>query len=378
MKYLHLILHNLLRKKFRTFLTIGSFVVALFLFGLLNTIENAFNNVELAGANRLIIRNRVSLIQPLPYSYWDQLKRMDGVEEVTYFVWFGGVYQDRKNFFPNFAADAETAFRVHPEYEVTEDQRDAFMRDRQGCMVGRDLVKRFGWKIGDRVPLEGTIWGGTWEFNVRAIYDVSSQDMSSNEFWFHYDYLEERRPFFKGTVGWYGLSVDDPGQAVRVAEAIDDRFANSPWETKTETEKAWLVGWANQMGNIKLLILSIGAVVFFTLILVTGNTMALSVRERTGEFAVLKTVGFTDAAVLSLIIAESTFIAAVGGAIGLLLAKAFTLRGDPTGGILAIFNLPAPDIAIGFVMALLVGMVSGIIPGLSAMHLKIVDALRRV
>jgi len=378
MKYLHLIVKNLLRKKFRTFLTIGSFIVALFLFGLLNTIETAFNQVDLAGANRLVIRNKVSIIQPLPYSYRDQLKQIDGVDEVTYFVWFGGIYQDRKNFFPNFGVDPETALLVYPEYLIPDDQFEAFKSDRQGCIVGRDLVKRFGWKIGDRVPLEGTIWGGTWEFNVRAIYDVASKDMSSNEFWFHYDYLEERRPFFKGTVGWYGLTIDDPGQAVQVAEAIDNRFANSPWETKTETEKAFLTGWANQMGNIKLLILSIGAVVFFTLLLVTGNTMAISVRERTGEFAVLKTVGFTDRAVLSLIIAESICVAAVGGAIGLILAKAFTLRGDPTGGMLSVFNLPTSDIVTGFVLALTVGLVSGIIPGSYAMRMKVVDALRRV
>lgn len=378
MKYLHLIVKNLLRKKFRTFLTIGSFIVALFLFGLLNTIETSFNQVDLAGANRLVIRNKVSIIQPLPYSYRDQLKQIDGVDEVTYFVWFGGIYQDRKNFFPNFGVDPETALLVYPEYLIPDDQFEAFKSDRQGCIVGRDLVKRFGWKIGDRVPLEGTIWGGTWEFNVRAIYDVASKEMSSNEFWFHYDYLEERRPFFKGTVGWYGLTIDDPGQAVQVAEAIDDRFANSPWETKTETERAFLTGWANQMGNIKLLILSIGAVVFFTLLLVTGNTMAISVRERTGEFAVLKTVGFTDRAVLSLIIAESMCVAAVGGAIGLILAKAFTLGGDPTGGMLSVFNLPTSDIVTGFVLALTVGLVSGVIPGSYAMRMKVVDALRRV
>ncbi len=378
MKYLHLIVKNLLRKKFRIFLTIGSFIVALFIFGLLNTIETAFNQVDLAGANRLVITNKVSIIQPLPYSYKDQLKQIDGVDEVTYFVWFGGIYQDRKNFFPNFGVDPETALLVYPEYLIPDDQFEAFKSDRQGCIVGRDLVKRFGWKIGDRVPLEGTIWGGTWEFNVRAIYDVASKEMSSNEFWFHYDYLEERRPFFKGTVGWYGLTIDDPEQAVQVAEAIDDRFANSPWETKTETERAFLTGWANQMGNIKLLILSIGSVVFFTLLLVTGNTMAISVRERTGEFAVLKTVGFTDRAVLSLIVAESMCVAAVGGAIGLILAKAFTLGGDPTGGMLSVFNLPTSDIVTGFVLALTVGLVSGVIPGSYAMRMKVVDALRRV
>lgn len=378
MKYLHLIVKNLFRKKFRTFLTIGSFVVALFLFGLLSTIEKSFNQVEVAGANRLVIRNKVSLIQPLPFSYRDRIRQIDGVEEVTYFTWFGGIYQDRKNFFPNFALDPETAFIVYPEYIIPGEQLEAFNRDRQGCIVGRSLAKKFGWKIGDRIPLEGVIWTGTWEFNVRAIYDVSSEDLGTSELWFHYDYLEENRPFLKGTVGWYVVKIFDPARAAEVAEAIDDRFANSPWETKAETERAFLAGWAAQMGNIKLLILSIGGVVFFTLLLVTGNTMAISIRERTGEFAVMKTVGFTDTGVLSLIITESMTVAAIGGAIGLLLAKGFTLSGDPTGGMLPIFYLATSEMVSGLLLALAVGLVAGFVPGYGAMRLKIVDALRRI
>jgi putative ABC transport system permease protein len=378
MKYLHLIIKNLLRKKFRTFLTVGSFVVALFLFGLLTTIGKSFNQVEVAGANRLVIRNGVSIIQPLPFSYGDRVRSIEGVDEVTYFTWFGGIYQDRKNFFPNYACDPETFLEIYPEYVMSEEEFTAFTRDRQGCIAGVSLAKKFGWSVGDRIPLEGTIWQGTWEFNLRAIYDVSSKELGTNEFMFHYDYLEERRPFFKGTVGWYVVKISDPGRAAEVAEAIDREFANSPWESKTESEKAFLTGWAAQMGNIKLLMLSIGGVVFFTLMLVTGNTMAISIRERTGEFAVLKTVGFTSGGVLSLIVAESMTIAAAGGALGLLLAKGFTLGGDPTGGMLPVFYLSTAEMGGGFALALAVGLAAGLLPGAAAVRLRIVDALRRI
>jgi putative ABC transport system permease protein len=269
-------------------------------------------------------------------------------------------------------------FIVYPEYILPEEQIAAFNKDRQGCIVGSSLAKKWGWKIGDRIPLEGVIWGGTWEFNLRGIYEVSSQELSTNEFLFHYDYLEENRPFLKGTVGWYVVKIFDPARAAEVAIAIDELFANSPWETKAETERAFLASWAAQMGNIKLLMISIGSIVFFTLLLVTGNTMAISIRERTGEFAVLKTIGFTNLGVLSLILAESMTVAAIGGAIGLLLAKGFTLGGDPTGGMLPVFFLANSEILYGMLLALAVGLVAGFIPGYGAMRLEIVDALRRI
>lgn len=379
MKFLHIILANLGRKKFRTILTLGSFTVALFLFGLLVVIDIALNQgADMAGADRLVVLNRVSLIQPLPISYQQRIRQMDGVDEVTFFVWFGGVYQDQRNFFPNFAVDVQTARAVYPEYILPDGDWNAFVSDRQGCIIGRELAERFGWKVGDRVPLEGTIWRGNWEFNVRGIYDLEGTNVTSNELWFQYDYLEEQRPFFKGTVGWYAVSMAGGADAVRIAKEIDERFANSPWETKTETEKAFMTGFAKQVGNIRLLLVSVGSVVFITLLLVTGNTMAMSVRERTGELAVMKTVGFTDHGTLNLIMAESVFLSVVGGAIGLILAKLFTLRGDPTGGMLGIFYLPSSKVVVGFAFAIGLGIVSGLVPGLNAMRLRIVDALRRV
>ncbi len=379
MKYLHIILANLGRKKFRTVLTVGSFTVALFLFGLLVVIDIALNQgADVAGADRLIVLNRVSMIQPLPISYQQRIRQMAGVDEVTFFVWFGGVYQDQKNFFPNFAIDVETTRAVYPEYVMPDEEWNAFVADRQGCIIGRDLSERFDWKVGDRIPLEGTIWRGVWEFNVHGIYDLEGTNVTSNELWFQYDYLEEQRPFFKGTVGWYGVLIAPGADAIQISREIDDRFANSPWETKTDTEKAFLAGWAKQIGNIRLLLVSVGSVVFITLLLVTGNTMAMSVRERIGELAVMKTVGFTDRGTLSLIMTESILLAAVGGAIGLVLAKLFTLRGDPTGGMLGIFHLPPSQMLVGFVFAIGLGLVAGLVPGLNAMRLRIVDALRRV
>jgi putative ABC transport system permease protein len=379
MKFLHLILVNLRRKKMRTALTLGSFTVALFLFGILMTIKTALSSgVDVAGANRLVVRNRVSLIQPLPISYREQILRVPHVEEATFATWFGGYYQDMKNFFPNFAIDVETYRRVYPEYRFSEESWRAFAEDREGCVISPPLAKKFGWKVGDRIPLEATIWGGTWEFNIRAIYETERKELTTPELWFHFDYLDERRTFWKGFVGWYMVKVDDPSSAVEVAATIDKRFSNSPYETKTETEKAFAAGFANQIGNIRLLMLSIGSVVFFTLLLVTGNTMASAVRERTNELAVLKTIGMNDVTVLSLVLAEAIAVAAIGGGAGLILAKLFTLRGDPTGGMLQNFFLASRSLALGFVLALAAGAAAGIIPAIGAMRLKIVDALRRV
>jgi len=379
MKFLHLIVVNLKRKKLRTLLTIGSFMVALFLFGLLMTIKMALSGgVDLAGADRVVVLNRVSLIMPLPIAYKEQIQRIPHVADVTFAAWFGGYYQDMKNFFPNYAVDSESFHRIYREYIIPSDQWAAYMADRQGCIISPQLTKRFGFKLGDRVPLEGTIWQGTWQFNVRGIYRVERRELQTSELWFHYDYLEEQRQFFKGTVGWYVVKVDDPANGLAVATAIDERFRNSPFETKTETEKAFAAGFANQIGNIRLLILTVGGVVFFTLLLVTGNSVAIAVRERTNELAVMKTVGFSDLSILLLVMAESLVMAAVGGGVGLALAKVFTLGGDPTGGMLTYFYLPGKSIAGGFGLALAAGAAAGVIPAVGAMRLKIVDALRKV
>jgi putative ABC transport system permease protein len=339
MKFLHLLAANLGRRKLRTALTVGSFAVALFLFGLLATIQNGFSGgLEVAGVDRLVVINRVSLIQPLPISYGDRLRRLPGIRRVTFASWFGGVYQDRKNFFPQFAIDSATFRDVFPEFVVGEAEWKAFLADRQGCVAGRTLADRFGWKVGDRIPIQGTIFSGTWEFNLRAIYDGRRPQDDTSQFWFQRAYLEEKGPEWgRGIVGWYTVTIDDPDHALAVSRAIDESFANSTWETRTQTEKAFAASFVAQMGNIQLLLGTVGSVVFFTLLLVTANTMATAVRERTTEHAVLKALGFSDGFVLRLVLAESTLTALAGGAIGLGLAEVFTWGGDPTGGLLALF-----------------------------------------
>ena len=379
MKYIPLILRNLLRRKTRTVLTILSIAVALYLYGLLVTIHGAFyQGVEVAGADRLVVRNKTSLIMPLPISYKERMLQIDGVADVAHATWFGGVYQDERNFFVQFAIEPEPYLKMYPEIVIPRAQLVEFLRDREACLAGRKLVERFGWKLGDRVPIKGTIWPGVWEFNLRAIYDGKRPEDDTTQFMFRYDYLDERRQFGQGTVGWYLVKVKNPDDAGNVCRAIDLRFANSPYETTTEPEKVFMTGFVKQMGNIELLILSIGAVVLFTLLLVTGNTMAMAVRERIGEIGVLKTVGFPDGAVLVLVLAESVTIAGIGGVLGIGLAKLFTLGGDPTHGFLPVFYFPPVAMAWGLMLAAAVGLASGVVPAVGAMRLKIVDALRRV
>ncbi len=379
MKYHHLLLANLLRRPLRTGLTVGSFAVALFLFGILAVVRGAFHQgIDVAGTDRLVIVNKVSLIQPLPFAYRDRLLRIPGVIQATFATWFGGVYQDERNFFPQFAIDREHYRELFPEFNIPNDQWQAFLADREGCVIGVGLAERFGWKLGDRIPIRGTIFPGSWEFNVRAIYKGGRTQDDTSQFWFRWDYLDERRPFGKGFVGWYTVRLANPDDAVRVVRAIDEEFANSPFETKTDTEKAFAASFVKQMGNIEFLILSIGSVVFFTLLLVSGNTMAIAVRERVRELAVLKAVGFSDAFALGLVLAETLVVATAGGGLGVGLAKLFTLRGDPTGGLLPFFYLPPRAMAAGIGLAVAVGLLAGLLPALAAMRLRVVDALRRV
>jgi len=380
MKYFHLLFASLFRRKIRTLLTTLSFAVALFLFGLLVVVHGAFNQgLDVAGADRLVVINKVSIIQPLPVSYQERLLRIPGVKEVTHQNWFGGVYQDERNFFPQMANDDETFRSVFGEFKIPDDQWQNYMADREGAIVGPDLLKRYHWKVGDRIPLKGTIFPGAWEFNIRGVYEGSRQQDDKTQFWFHYKYLEEREStYWKGLVGWYTVKVYRPDDSVRISRQIDEMFANSPWETKTETEKSFAADWVKQAGNISFLMMSIGGVVFFTLLLVTGNTMAIAVRERMRELAVLKAVGFTDGFVLLLVLAESLLVAALGGVAGLFGAKLFTLGGDPTRGLLPFFYLPAGAMVFGLGLALVVGLAAGILPAVSAMRLNVVTAMRKV
>jgi putative ABC transport system permease protein len=380
MKFLPMLLANLGRKKIRTLLTLGSFIVAFLLFGLLGAIRYGFRQgIDIAGADRLVVIGRTSIIQPLPLTYLARLKRVPGVEDVAQATWFGGVYQDPKNFFAQFVIVPDDWRRMYPEFVIDAAEWQAFLADRQGCVVGAKLARRFGWKIGDRVPLKapGYLGAGSWVFNVRAIYRGSREHDDENQFWLRHDYFFERAPaFWKGIVGWYMVRIDNPDAAADVAKAIDAEFGNSASETRTQTESAFAAAFVNQMGNVEFLIRAIGLLVFFTLLLVTGNTMAIAVRERTGELAVLKAIGYSDRFVLGLVLAESMLIAAIGGAIGLWLAYGIT-RQDITQGIILLY-LPTAAVVAGLAAALATGILAGLLPALGAMRLSVINALRRV
>ena len=380
MKFLPLLFANLKRKKVRTALTIGSFAVAMFLFGLLVAVRAGFRQgIDVAGADRLVVIGRTGVIQPLPLPYQERIRRLPGVKDVTHATWFGGVYQDPKNFFAQFVIEPEEWLRMYPEFHVSETEWRDFLGDRQGIVVGRKLTERFGWKLGDRVPLKapGYLGGTAWEFNVRGIYRGTRSQDDETQLWLQHRYFKEKAPrYWQAIVGWYIVRVAEPSQALAVTKAVDAEFANSASETRTQTESAFASSFMKQMGNIEFLIVAIGSIVFFTLLLVTGNTMAIAVRERTAELAVLKAVGFSDRFALGLVLTESVLIAAVGGAIGLWLAKIVSAK-DITSGILMTY-LSGEALAAGAVVALATGALAGILPALSAMRLQVASALRRV
>jgi putative ABC transport system permease protein len=382
MKFSRIILANLFRTKVRLLLTIGSFAVALFLFVFLAVVRDAFGRgADVAGADRLVIINRTSIINLIPLSYRDKILRIPGVKNITHNNWFGGIYQDEKNFFPQFVIDPDNQRQVFPELIVPEDQWAAFVKDRQGAIAGAATAERFHWKIGDRIPIKTTLYGGgSWEFNLVGIYHGKRPQDDETQFWFQWDYFEEKIPqAIKGQIGWYVLRVDNPDDSPRIARAIDDEFANSPNETKTQTESAFAANWVKQFGNIQFLIVSIGAVVFFTLLLVTGNTMAISVRERTSELAVFKAIGYSDRAILFFVLAESLVIALFGGVLGMLSAiLLIPVLGKAMSGLLPSMVLSPAMLIFGLITAVVVGLASGLLPGLNAMHMRVVTALRRV
>jgi putative ABC transport system permease protein len=309
----------------------------------------------------------------------ERIRRIPGVKDVTSATWFGGIYQDPKNFFAQFVIDPEDWPRMYPEFKVPEAEWKDFLADRQGIVIGKKLAARFGWKIGDHVPLKapGYLGGNGWDFNVRAIYHGTRPSDDEGQLWLQQKYFYEKAPaYWKGLVNWYVVRVSDPARALAVVKAIDAEFANSSGETRTQTESAFAASFMKQMGNIEFLIVAIGSIVFFTLLLVTGNTMAIAVRERTAELAVLKAVGYSDRFVLVLVLAESLLIAAIGGAIGLWLASIVAGK-DITSGILPTY-LNGASIAAGVAMALVTGLVAGLLPAVSAMRLNVTDALRRV
>jgi putative ABC transport system permease protein len=383
MTYTGLLLSNFKRHRLRTTLTILSIIVAFILFGYLAAIRKAFQmGVSVAGADRLVTRHKVSIIQSLPISYKAQMEQIPGVAAVTHASWFGGIYKDPKNFFAQMPVIPDEYLKMYPEFELPPQQMDAWRHTRTGAIAGRKTAERYGWKVGDRIPIQATIWraktgGDTWMFDLVGIYDGKQKETDTTQFLFRYDYFDENRAFGQGLVGWYYIRVKDPKNAADVAKAIDAHFENSPSETKTETEGAFVKAFADQMGNIGAIVTTILTAVFFTILLVAGNTMAQAVRERVSELGVMKAIGFTDVEVLAFILAESCIIAVIGGTIGLVLAWVFISMGDPTHGALPIFFLPPGALAIGAICVILLGLIAGLLPGLQAMRLNTVDALRR-
>jgi putative ABC transport system permease protein len=383
MRFVPLVWRNLWRRKFRTVFTLLSIFVAFLLFGVLMTIRAVFSiGVDIAGLDRLMVIHKISIIMPLPVSYQARLQAIPGVETVTHNTWFGGVYQDPSNFFASIALEPEKYFGMYPEVHLPPEQMKAWLADRQGAVVGKDLAARFNWKVGDRVPLQSTIYrtkagNWAWEFNVVGIYD-GEPGVDKTQFFFRYDYLDEARGIGDGTVGWYVVKIRDAARAKEMGDRFDETFANSPAETKTTTEKGFIDGFAKQVGDIGSIMIAILAAVLFTILLVVGNTMAQAVRERTSELAVLKTLGFSNLRILTLVLAESLSIAIVGGGLGLGLAWALVhFGGDPTGGLLSPFVLPPRDVMTGAWVILLLGLVAGVLPAAGAMRIKITDALRK-
>ena len=383
MKYLFLILANLKRKKLRTGLTVLSIMVAFLLFGYLGAIRNAFTaGVEVAGLDRLIVREKVSLINPLPRNYESEMEAIEGVDNAAHQSWFGGIYQKPSQFFPSIAVDPQDYFKLYPDFVLAEDQLKALQDTRTGAIVGRATAERFGWKVGDRIPLQSPIWtkkdgSQDWVFDLVGIYDGAEKDTDTSQFFMRYDYFDESRMWGTGTVGWYTIRIDDPARVAEIVETIDRTFANSPYETRTEPEGAFVQAFANQIGNIGLIISSIVATVFFTILLVAGNTMAYTVRERTNELAVLKALGFTDGGVLGLVLGESLALTAIGGLLGLGLAWLLVSAGDPTSGSFPVFYIPPMTLVFGLLLVLALAFVVGILPARQAQRLQVAEALRR-
>ncbi|MGB8369681.1 MAG: ABC transporter permease [Limisphaerales bacterium] len=385
MKFFHLIWSNLKRKKLRTSLTLLSILVAFILFGFLMAIKQALaGGVSLTRQDRLIVRHKVSIIQLLPESYKARMERIPGVALATHQTWFGGIYQDPKNFFMQNPVVPEEFLNMHPEIILSPDQKKAWLETRTGAIVGRKTAERFHWKIGDKVPIQSSIWSQedgsrNWEFDIVGIYDGDKKETDTTPLFFRYDYFDEaRQPGAKGLVGWYSIRVKDPAQAAEVAKLVDQEFENSSAETKTEPEGAFVQAWASQIGNIVLIVAAILGAVFFTILLVTGNTMAQAVRERTGELGVLKAIGFTNGQIVGLVLAESCLLTVLGGTLGLGLAWLVIVRGDPTNGLLPMFFFPTRDLLVGLGLSVALGLVTGIFPALQAMRLRVADALRRM
>ncbi len=384
MKFLNLVFASLFYKKSRTILTLLSIATAFVLFGFLDGVRIVFaRGADNSGLNRLIVTSRLSIIQPLPLAHLARIAQLPGVEKIAYANWFGGIYQDRKNFFPNIAITPVEFLDIHPEIALSAAARSAFLNTRTGALVGRGLAQKFGWKVGDKIPLEATIWpnksgSNTWTFDLVGIMHSRDErnQQYENEMFFRYDYFDEGRTTSQGTAGWYIVQIADPARSSEIALAIDRLFNNSDSETKAQSEKDFNLAFAKQFGDIGLIVSAIMGAVFFTLLLLTGHTMAQAVRERIPELAVLKTLGFSNLTVLWLVIGEAMLLVILGGVAGLTLAAAgLPLVSGKLGGQLPPLSVSATSWLLGLALMLLLGLLIGLPPAWRAMRLRIVDAL---
>ena len=378
MKFMRLIWVNLLRNKRRTLLTVLSVTVALFLFTTLRSVVTALDAVSEVGSEaRLITRSATGITFALPQSYFERLRAQEGVQSVSWANWFGGIYVNESNFFAQLAIDHETYLAMYPEMAIPDDQRQAFLNERTAVLVGRGLMERFGWTLGQNVTLQGTIFPGDWDFTIRAVYVPDDPSFGDQLFFFHYDYLYEG---VNGNIipGWYVIQLNDPGAAPAAIDRIDRMFENSSSPTKTETEKAFNASFVTMWGNIGFLVKAIGTAVFFAILLVAANTMMMAGRERIGENAVLKTLGFQDGLLFRLVLVESVLITLLGGALGVFASKLMFGPGNPVSSFIQGFEVAWSTVILGLVMATLLGMISGIVPAWQTMKLPVVQALRRV
>ncbi|WP_025878345.1 ABC transporter permease [Stenotrophomonas indicatrix] len=382
MKYFSLVWAQLFRSRTRTLLTLLSVVAAFLLFGMLDSVRVAFSSGgSVEGANRLVVASRLSITQSLPIRLETQIRQVSGVRDVTYGMWFGGIYQDPKNFFPNFSV-APNYFDVYRELQIDPAQLQDWQQTRTGAIVGETLAKQFGWKIGDTIPLQATIFprGGSndWPLELKGIYRSKDRALAANEerqLMMNWKYFDESNDYIKNQVSWYTVTLDNPEQSSRVAQAIDAISANSDHETKTQTESAFQQAFVKQFADIGMIVTSIMGAVFFTLLLLTGNTMAQTVRERVPELATLKTLGFKDSTVLTLVMVESVLLIGLGGLIGMGLAALILPAISPKSMGMLPPHVPTPTWLVGIVLIVVIGIVVGLLPALRAKRLKIVDAL---
>jgi putative ABC transport system permease protein len=384
MLILKILFRNAFRNKLRSGLTILGITIAILAFGLLRTVISAwYSGVEASSATRLITRNSVSLIFPLPFSYRDRIRQISNVKIVSYGTWFGGVYIEEKNFFPNFAVEPRTFFELYPEFIIPPGEKESFFNDRKGCVVGRKLAARFGWKMGDIITLKGAIFFGNWDFVIRGIYRGRDRDTDETQFMFHWDYLNEKlkktpHPW-GGQVGYYMVGVTRPDAATEVAIAIDQMFKNSLAETLTETEKAFQQGFLAMSGAIVMAVQIVSFVVIVIIMAVGANTMAMTTRERIGEYAILKTLGFGGGHIAGLILGESLVITLFGCVLGIVLtfpaAKVFS---SELGAYFPNFNVERATLLFDLLAAFAVAFTAAIIPTQRAIRVRIADGLRRI